>query len=118
VDLYIYYAYVHRVIHNDTQVKPYHIVFQAGRLRTGQTKNYAGEATLSRKAFLTLNYPIEHGDVTNWDDIVNTWHHTFYNVLQVAPEKHPALLREVPLNPQENREKMTEVWKIVFSYPF
>ena len=86
MDLYIHYAYVHRVIHNGTQVKPYHIVFQAGRLRTGQTKNYVGEATLSRKAFLTLKYPIEHGDVTNWDDTVNIWHQTFYNVLHVAPK--------------------------------
>ena len=71
MDLYTHYAYVNRVIHNDTQVKPYHIVFQRGRLRTGQKNNCVGEAALSRKVFLTLMYPIEHGDVTNWDDIVN-----------------------------------------------
>ena len=114
MDLYIHYTYVHRVIHNDTQAKPYHIVFQTGRLRTGHC---VGEAALTRKVFLTLKYPFEHGDVTNWDDIVNVWQHTFYNVLHVAPEERPVLLRETPLNPQTNKEKMTEVREIVFSYP-
>ena len=84
------------------------LVFQPGRLRSGQKQKYVGNEALTRKGLLTLKYPIEHGVVTNWEDMMNIWQHT-YNVLHVAPDEHPVLLTEAPLNPKENREKMTEV---------
>ena len=74
-------------------------------MRTDQKENDIGEAALSRKVILTLKCSIEHGVVTNWGDMVNIWHHTFYNVLHVAPAEHPVLLTEAALNPKANREK-------------
>jgi actin len=76
-----------------------------------------GDEACAKAGIVILKYPIEHGIVTNWDDMGKIWYHTFYNELRVVPAEHPVLLAEAPMNPQVNREKMFRLMFETFNAP-
>lgn len=79
--------------------------------------SFVGDEAQCKRDVLNLKYPIECGIVTNWDDMERLWHHTFFHALHVATEEHAVLLTDAPLNPKNNREKMTEIMFETFNIP-
>ena len=75
----------------------------------GQQEIFVGPDAQAKRGILVLSHPITNGIVTNWDYMQRVWHHVFFNELRVAPEEHPILLTEAPLNPKANREKITQI---------
>merc|ERR1711918_163766 len=84
---------------------------------------YIGEEAQQKRGILILKYPLEHGIVQNWDDMEKVWRHTFDNELRmVVGDENEAdedccgvLLTEAPMNPKDNRERMTQIMFESFS---
>ncbi|KAL9644715.1 hypothetical protein ABK040_012369 [Willaertia magna] len=77
---------------------------------------YVGTEGLGKKNLIS-SYPIQRGVVTNFGDMEKIWSYTFFNELCVAPEEHPVLITEAPLNTRANREKFTQIMFETFNSP-
>lgn len=78
---------------------------------------FVGDEAIQKKNMLKLECPIEQGIIKNWDDMEKFWHHIFEDTLRVKAEEHPVLLTEAPLNPKQNRERMTQIMFESFNVP-
>ncbi|XP_049747832.1 actin [Elephas maximus indicus] len=95
-----------------------------GKLRhdnslTGMEKKdwFIGAEVLTNRRNLNLLNPISRATVTSWDNMEKIWHHSFYQMLRVAPEQHPLMLTEPPLSPNSYKEKVSQIMFETFNVP-
>lgn len=67
------------------------------------------DGAMAQRGVLNLNHPVDGGIVTNWRDYETLLQGALHNELQVAPESHPVLVTEPPLNPKSHRERQTQI---------
>ncbi|CAB52725.1 ARP2/3 actin-organizing complex actin-related protein subunit Arp3 [Schizosaccharomyces pombe] len=67
------------------------------------------DALKKASAGYSLDYPIRHGQIENWDHMERFWQQSLFKYLRCEPEDHYFLLTEPPLNPPENRENTAEI---------
>uniref|UniRef100_H0XNM6 Actin like 7A n=1 Tax=Otolemur garnettii TaxID=30611 RepID=H0XNM6_OTOGA len=84
---------------------------------TVEVDYFIGEEVQKTREKLNLLCPISRATVTDWDDIEKIWHHSFYQVLHIAPEHHPLMVTDPPLNATSNKEKSTEILFDNFNVP-
>ncbi|XP_049497535.1 actin-like [Panthera uncia] len=83
----------------------------------GEEDWFLGDEAQHKRGELSLQYPISRATVTNWANMEKIWHHSFYQVLRVAPEQHPLMVTEPPLNTMSNKEKMLQILFETFNVP-
>ena len=69
---------------------------------------YIADEAIKNSEMLHLEYPIEHGVVTNWDNMEKIWHYTIHK-LQIEPSECSVIITEHAKNPKANRAKMIEI---------
>ena len=72
-------------------------------------ERYVGDDAISKYEIMNFSYPIQRGEVTDWDKFENLMHYLLYSEMKVVPEEVSILITESPRTSRENREKLTEI---------
>lgn len=75
-----------------------------------------GGRAVTHRGALVLSRPMARGMVEDWSDMERLWHHA-YDGLAAAPDAHPLLLTEAPLNASSHRDRCAEVLFETFNVP-
>ncbi len=110
--------------------RPKHVRIMAGAV---EGDNFIGKKAQELRGLLKIRYPIEHGIVTDWEDMERIWQYIYTDELKTLSEevktfnqlfiithfilKHPVLLTEAPLNPRTNRDIAAQIFFETFNVP-
>ncbi|XP_072170668.1 actin, cytoplasmic-like [Diadema setosum] len=70
---------------------------------------YIGDDAQCKRGLLRLRHPIDHGVVTNWDDLEGLLKNIFDNELRCTADELPVLLTEATMSPKSQKEKLAEL---------
>uniref|UniRef100_A0AC34FZS7 Actin n=1 Tax=Panagrolaimus sp. ES5 TaxID=591445 RepID=A0AC34FZS7_9BILA len=95
--------------------RPKHTRCMAGAL---EGDVFIGPKCADMRGLMSLKYPMEHGIVTDWNEMERIWSYIYSgDELKANANEHPVLLTEAPLNPAKNRLKAAEIFFETFNVP-
>ncbi|KAJ1723736.1 centractin- actin- protein of the dynactin complex [Coemansia erecta] len=94
--------------------RPKHLRMMAGAV---EGDYFIGRQAEELRGLLKVRYPVEHGVVTDWEDMEKIWSYIYNDELRTLSEEHPVLLTEAPLNPLSNREQAAQIFFETFNVP-
>ena len=65
----------------------------------------------------SVKFPIQHGIITNKDDMELLWHNIFENEFKIDVSERCVLLTDAALNPVSTKEDMVEIMFETFDVP-
>lgn len=87
--------------------RPKYIRVMAGGL---EGDSFIGRSAEQHRGLMSINYPMEHGTVVDWNDMELIWHYIYSKEqLSTFSEEHPVLITESPMNSRRNRERTAEI---------
>lgn len=108
-------THIFHIIFHCSIGRPKHVRVMAGAL---EGDLFVGPKAEEYRGLLSIRYPMEHGIVTDWNDMERIWSYIYSkDQLSTFSEEHPVLLTEAPLNPRQNREKAAEIFFETFNVP-
>ena len=79
------------------------------KLSNNKQEFFIGSEVEKIKEKLKFNYPIEQGEIKDWDEMEKIWRYIFSKGLKVDAEEYKIMITETPLNPIKQREKIGEI---------
>lgn len=69
------------------------------------------------RGILSLNFPIENGVITNFDEQEMIWDYMYKEGLKISRKEHPVLITEPPMNPISQRKEILQIFFEKFEVP-
>ena len=73
-------------------------------LLSDKNRSYLGEDAQNNLGILRLSYPINHGMMSNWDDMEKIYNYIFTNKLKIDPVEHKVIFTEPLINPKKTEK--------------
>ncbi|KAJ8738056.1 hypothetical protein PYW08_000651 [Mythimna loreyi] len=84
--------------------------FRRGGLLDGIPIVYCGDEAIMKRGICKMTWPVQEGQIQDWDEMEKLWHHVFYKELWVPPETTKIMNCVHPLTPDADKERMAEIF--------